>query len=57
MDLQQFNIYYNENFWHFLKLSIKEYNCIGCVMVSMIALSALDHGFEPQSGQTRLWNW
>ena len=29
-------------------------NCIGGVMVSMLASSAVDHGFEPRSGQTRL---
>jgi hypothetical protein len=27
---------------------------IGGVMVSMLASSAVDHGFEPRSGQTRL---
>jgi hypothetical protein len=28
-------------------------NCIVSVMVSMLALSAVDRGFEPQSGQTK----
>ena len=27
--------------------------CIGGVMVSMLASSAVEHGFEPQSGQTK----
>jgi hypothetical protein len=28
-------------------------NCINCVMVSMLASSAVDCGFEPRSGQTK----
>ena len=28
-------------------------NCIGGVMVSVLASSAVDLGFEPQSGQTK----
>ena len=28
-------------------------HCIGGVMVSMLALSAVDCGFEPRSGQTK----
>ena len=28
-------------------------NCICDVMVGMLALSAVDHGFEPRSGQTK----
>ena len=31
-------------------------NCISVVMVSDLALSVVDHGFEPQSNQ-RLQNW
>ena len=29
------------------------YNHIGSVMVNMLALSAVDHGFKPWSGQTK----
>ena len=28
-------------------------NCIGGVMVSMLALSVVDHGFKRRSGQTK----
>jgi hypothetical protein len=28
-------------------------DCIGGVMVSMLDSSAVDHGFEPRSGQTK----
>ena len=28
-------------------------NRIGCVMVSVLASSAVDNGFEPRSGQTK----
>jgi hypothetical protein len=28
-------------------------NCIGGVMVSVLASSALDYGFKPRSGQTK----
>ena len=28
-------------------------DCIGAVMVSVLALSAVDRGFEPQLGQTK----
>jgi hypothetical protein len=27
-------------------------NNIGCVMVNLLSLSVLDHGFKPQSGKT-----
>ena len=30
----------------------KDDNCIGGVMVSVLALSVVDRGFEPRSGQT-----
>ena len=30
------------------------YNCIGGVVVSVLVSSAVNHGFEPRSGQTRL---
>jgi len=29
------------------------YNCIGGVMISVLASSGVDHGFEPQSGQIK----
>jgi hypothetical protein len=29
------------------------FNCMGGVMVSMLARSAVDRGFEPRSGQTK----
>ena len=29
---------------------------IGGVMISVLASSAVDRGFEPQSGQTKDWN-
>ena len=32
-------------------------NRIGSVMVSVLALSTVDRGFAPRSGQTRLYNW
>ena len=35
--------------YHILIIS----NRIGCVMVSMLASSAVDRGFEPRSGQTK----
>ena len=28
-------------------------NCIGGIMVSMLASSVVDHGFEPRSGHTK----
>ena len=34
-------------------LSSVIYNRIGGVMVSVLASSVVDHGFEPQSGQTK----
>jgi hypothetical protein len=34
-------------------LSYFESNRIGCVMVSVLASSAVDRGFEPLSGQTK----
>ena len=41
--------------WIQMWFSIKDQSdvsCIGDVMVSMLALKMVDHGFEPQSGQT-----
>jgi hypothetical protein len=32
-------------------------NRIGGVMVSVLASSVVDRGFEPWSGQTKDWNW
>ena len=34
-------------------LSYSLQNCIGGVMVSVLASSAVDRGFEPRSGQTK----
>ena len=34
-------------------LLVKYFNRIGGVMVSVLASSAVDHGFEPGSGQTK----
>ena len=31
----------------------KSFNCIGGVMVSVVASSAVNRGFEPQSGQIK----
>ena len=31
----------------------KKYNCIGGVMVNVLASSVVDRGFEPQSDQTK----
>jgi hypothetical protein len=31
-------------------------SCLHCIG-SVFALSALDHGFKPCSGQTKDWNW
>jgi hypothetical protein len=36
----------------FITISLLQ-NCIGGVMVSVIALSAVDCGFQPRSGQTK----
>ena len=43
---------------HYISLSIyvslhQSHNCIGCVMVSMLASSAVDRGFEPRLGKTK----
>ena len=35
---------------------IFEFNRIGGVMVSVLASSAVDRGFEPRSGQTKHYN-
>ena len=37
------------------KKALSAVNCIGGVMVSMLASSVEDHGFEPQWGQTKLY--
>jgi hypothetical protein len=37
--------------------SLVAFNRIGGVMVSILASSATDRGFEARYGQTRLWNW
>ena len=35
--------------------SLQLKNCIGRVMVSMLASSAVDNGFQPRSGQTKIY--
>ena len=47
--------------YHLLPLTVftrdyaSSFNHIGGVMVSMIASSAVDHGFEPRSGKTKTY--
>ena len=36
--------------------NLNSLNCIGGVMVSVLASSAVDCGFEPMSGQTKDYN-
>ena len=42
----------NESSWQTIP-HIEEANRIGGVMVSVLASSAVDHGFEPRSGQIK----
>ena len=44
--------FYIEHCWTYCFI-LKYVNCIGCVMVSVLASSAVDRGFEPRSGQTK----
>jgi hypothetical protein len=37
----------------YIQPSYSELNQIGGVMISVLASSAVDHGFEPRSGQTK----
>jgi hypothetical protein len=40
-------------FIHFVSFVTMRVNRIGGVMVSVLASSVVDHGFEPRSGQTK----
>jgi hypothetical protein len=50
----QVSLYFNKNYRCLLNMMLdKENNRIGGVMISVLALIAVDHGFKPQSGQTK----
>ena len=45
----EFNFFFNNHQFQFQSM----FNCIGGVMVTMLASSVVGHGLEPQSGQSK----